>query len=379
MTNAEQRGFESRATQVTFFEDRAEVTRRAKVRIPAGKGWVVLEGVSPFIDDRSVRAKPLDEGVTLLGVRVLRRLDSVRIGDPADLATAAAAEGDARIDQAGCLAKLQEARRSLQRLQQLQAAWSQGIARVPHGLASDRSGWGEGYQALATAAQGAVEEVRAEGVLHDEANRALADAARATSRLEGLRSRWEAAVEVQLEAANETELEVEIAYRTPCALWRPEHLVRLERDSEEAADGRLVLTTFATAWQATGERWEGVEATFSTARPGRAAEAPLAEDDTLYTREKTSQERREVVVAARDEQVNLAGLDRGRRQVDEMPGVDDGGEPLTIEASEPVTIPSTGRPFRISTGSRTLKAGLVRIAIPELAAVAHLRATATLS
>ena len=56
-----------------------------------------------------------------------------------------------------------------------------------------------------------------------------------------------------------------------------------------------------------------------------------------------------MVVAARDEAVQVAGLGRGKRATDDMPGVDDGGEPLTLRASEPVDLPSTGQPFRVAT------------------------------
>lgn len=375
MTSA---GFPSRATRVTFFEDRAEVTRRATLTLPAGKSWVRLEGVTPFVDDRSVRAAPQSEEVTLLGVRVQRRLDEVRQGDPDEVREVAAKEEQLRAAAEVRAAELAEAQRVLARQRELQTAWARGLARVPSGLGEDPQPWRDSYSALAVATAAALEGIRAAEERRDDALRETQEASDTLAFLSGLRTRWEAAVEVQLEAPREMELEVEVTYRTPCALWRPEHLVRLERDSDEAPDGQLLVTTFATAWQATGERWDEVEAEFSTARPGQAARAPLAEDDALRTREKTAQERREVVVAARDEAVNLAGLDRGRRQADEMPGVDDGGEPLTIKASEAVSLPSTGRPFRVPTGTRTLPAGLVRLALPEVAPVAHLRATATL-
>ena len=372
-------GHPTRATRVTFFEDRAEVTRLASLSLSPGKTWVRLEGVTPFVDDRSVRARPLAEGVTLLGVRVQRRLDDVRRGDSAQIQAAASRVEELRLSSSARESELNEARRALRRLQELQGAWTRGLARVPSGLGEDPQAWRASYTTLTEACLEAVAALQLGDQRHSTAAHELQEASDSLAFLGGLTSRWEGAVEVQLESAVEVELEVEITYRTPCALWRPEHLVRLERDSDEAPDGRLVLTTYATAWQATGERWEMVQAEFSTARPGRAAQAPLAQDDPLRTREKTAQERREVVVAARDEAVNLAGLDRGRRQADEMPGVDDGGEPLTIQASEAVSLPSTGRPFRVPTGTRTLSAGLVRIALPEVAPVAHLRATATLS
>lgn len=378
MTSAPQ-GQPTRATRVTFFEDRAEVTRLANLRLPPGKSWVRIEGVTPFVDDRSVRARPLAEDVTLLGVRVRRRLDEVRRGDTAQLQEAAAREGELRLTGSAREAELNEARRALHRLQDLQRSWARGLAQVPSGIGEDPQAWRDSYATLAEACRVAVAALRLGDQRQSEAALELQQASDTLAFLGGLTSRWEGAVEVQLEVEREVELSLEITYRTPCALWRPEHLVRLERESDEAPDGRLVVTTYATAWQATGERWDEVEAEFSTARPGRAAQAPLAQDDALTTREKSAQERREVVVAARDEAVNLAGLDRGRRQADEMPGVDDGGEPLTIQASEPVSLPSTGRPFRVPTGTRTLPAGLVRIALPEVAPVAHLRATATLS
>lgn len=378
-SSPETSGHETRATRVTFFEDRAEVVRLAKVPLSAGKSWVRLEGVTPFVDDRSVRARALGSGVTLLGVRVVRRLDSVQRGAPAEVVTARGREDELRLEHSGRASEGEEAQRVLRRLQQLQTAWGRGLSGVPEGFAESAEAWRESFQALLVASQEAAASCHAHSERQGESARLLREASETLELLGGLRVRWEAAVEVQFAAETDHEQEVEITYRTPCALWRPEHLVRLERDSDEAPDGRLSVTTFATAWQATGESWEQVEASFSTARPGRAASAPLLEDDSLQTREKTSQERREVVVAARDESVNLAGLSRGRRQADEMPGVDDGGEPLTIQASQPVTIPSTGRPFRVSTGTRTLAAGLVRVALPEVAPVAHLRATATLS
>jgi uncharacterized protein (TIGR02231 family) len=76
--------------------------------------------------------------------------------------------------------------------------------------------------------------------------------------------------------------------------------------------------------------------------------------------------------------VALAGLDRGSRAVDEMPGVDDGGEPLLFTPRERVSIASDGRPFRVEVARATLEAKIERVAFPEVAQVAHLRATATL-
>src|SRR5262249_50364508 len=71
--------------------------------------------------------------------------------------------------------------------------------------------------------------------------------------------------------------------------------------------------------------------------------------------------------------------DRGARAVDEMPGVDDGGEPVLLEPRDKVSIASNGRPFRVEVQRVTVSAVIERVLFPEIAPVAHLRATATLT
>jgi len=127
-----------------------------------------------------------------------------------------------------------------------------------------------------------------------------------------------------------------------------------------------------------GEVWDDVEVRFSTARPARDASPPALVDDVLASRRKTDWERSRVEVSARDQAVALAGLDRGARAVDEMPGVDDGGEPVVFSPRERVSIAGDGRPFRVEVARVTLSARIERVVFPEVATVAHLRATATL-
>jgi uncharacterized protein (TIGR02231 family) len=147
----------------------------------------------------------------------------------------------------------------------------------------------------------------------------------------------------------------------------------------QGQEAPIEIITTATAWQLTGEVWEDVEARFSTARPARAASAPLLADDVLVSRRKTDEERRRIEVSLRDQALQVAGLDRGARAVEEMPGVDDGGEPVVLSPKGPVTIASDGRPFRVEVARIETSAKIERVVFPELAEVAHLRGTATLA
>lgn len=369
----------SRAGQVTLFEDRAEVVRIATAQIAAGTGWVAVGGISPFVDERSVQAKIAGSGARVLSARVLFRahreaalgreaIDELK--DEARRARKASEAAGKAIERASvCEARAAD----------LLAKWSAAVAVVPKGAAKPEvlHAWRSALEAIerdlasasATAAEARREQVRA---MHDlaAANERLAEGLKEQPRLEAL-------IEVQIEAAEARSLEIELTYRVACALWRPEHVARLGAASEGGESVEIV--TWATAWQRTGEDWSDVRARFSTARPARSATPPVIADDVLVARRKTEQERRQVRVEARDQAIVLAGLDRGARALDEMPGVEDAGEPLTFEPPERVSLVSNGRPFRVEVARRVLAAKVDRVVFPEIAPSAHLRATLTLS
>ncbi len=236
--------------------------------------------------------------------------------------------------------------------------------------------WREAFDAIEAAA-GAAEE----GVLAAEEQRsrrapiscahARLEAARATRSLRTSRSRCRS------RRRRAREVTIELTYRTPCALWRPEHLARWTPPGD-GEPSTVTITTAAVIWQATGEVWSNVTARFSTARPAQSAAPPLLTDDVLTTRRKSDPERSRVVVEAREQAIATAGLARGTRDVDEMPGVEDGGEAQWFEGAHPVTIPSDGEAHRVELTRASMTAEVERIAWPERGDAVHLRATATL-
>ncbi|WP_437958521.1 DUF4139 domain-containing protein [Sorangium sp. So ce119] len=401
---AERAPHPSAARAVTLFEDRAEVVRAARVEVAAGAQWVAIGGVSVFVDERTVQARVAPAGgaegagaarVTAARVRWRAHREAALGREAIDALEREHREASRRAAAAE-LARDRASRREAH-LDQLLATWAHAMGEVPKdaGEPARLASWRAGVEALRAAldeALAASAEARAARAHAED------DARRATARLrEGSveQPRYEAVIEVEIHAPAPQPVEIELTYRVACAVWRPEHLARLSvngagdaaGDAATAAAGdaaaqgtrgSVELTTWATAWQATGEAWENVAARFSTARPARSAEAPLLADDVLRLRRKTDVERRRVVVEARDQAIAAAGLDRGARAVDEMPGVDDGGEPLVFEATEPVTLPSDGRPLRVEIARRAVPAELALVLYPEVHPAAHLRATATL-
>jgi uncharacterized protein (TIGR02231 family) len=372
----------SRATRVTLFEDRAEVTRAADVDASAGASWIAVGGVSPFVDERSVQIKAAGEGVRVLSARVRFHTHlEAALGREAIAALEAeerAAEGRvSEVNDAQGRADL-----ALARALTLGASWDKLVAEAPRGAAAEAT-LASIREALAAVDRSAAEALAAAAAGREAAMTARDDHQRALDRLAAGRvehPRHEAWIEVQLGSVEARKVALELTYRVPCALWRPEHLVRLAA-AAPASGGKapIEIVTFATAWQRTGEVWDEVDIAFSTARPARDATPPAITDDVLTQRRKTDQERRRIEVDLREQAVMVAGLDRGVNAVDEMPGVDDGGEPLLLSPAEKVSLASDGRPLRIEVGRLTVEATIDRVLFPELARVAHLRATATLT
>ncbi|MSP58799.1 MAG: mucoidy inhibitor MuiA family protein [Myxococcales bacterium] len=371
----------SEATTVTLFEDRAEVVRRARGGVPAGVSWLAISGVSAVIDDPSlvtrVDGQAGEAGARVIAARVVRR---VRV-EPA------AAEGEidaAEVDLKAACRRAREAELTLARASSDEERSSDLAERLAEGLLGTPRGgeaiarWRAAHHSLDGAHTRALDGAAAAKAELEEARLDLARAELRRTEARAVHPRHEALVEVQIEAPAAGPVAIELTYRTPCALWRPEHLARLVPHSDGNGHD-LVLLTLATAWQRTGEDWSGIACRFSTARPAHAASPPLLTDDLLTTRKKSDAERRTVAVDAREQSIALTGVAGGARAVDEMPGVEDGGEPLWFDAPGPVTLPSDGRPLRVELGEVTLPCQVGLFAWPELGEAAHLRATALLT
>ena len=367
---------------MTLYEDRAEVTRSADVDVVAGSSWIAVGGVSPFVDERSVQIKARGEGVRVLSARVhFHTHHEKTLGREAIEALEAevrdARRRDGEMEDAHARAGL-----ALRRAHALGASFCKLVAAAPRGAGSEAT-LASLKSAIAAVDASADEALREDAAAREGQLRARDDLQRAQRRLDAGRAehpRHEAWIEVQLSATEARAVPIELTYRVPCALWRPEHLVRLASSAPASgAKAPIEIVTFATAWQRTGEVWDDVEIRFSTARPARDAAPPAITDDVLTQRRKSDQERRRIEVDLREQAVMVAGLDRGVNAVDEMPGVDDGGEPLLLSPSEKVSLASDGRPLRIEVGRLTVEATIDRVLFPEIARVAHLRATATLT
>lgn len=362
----------ARVVRVTVYEDRADVVREAEVELPAGAHTLVVRGVSPVVSDEHVVARlEARDGGALTGVHVNDARVERRIDTGAPTPTDAAARRAARHAELEHLDdELAGARRLFERHGQAMAEAELSAQRFAE-AAARAAGRGEPAVAAARAALAAA-RTRMEQVVQARhaARSQLVELERRRARAAA--DERPAAVEPQVAASlriavggSGGPVKLVVSTLVPCAAWRPTHEARLQ----EGAQGKSVrFETYASVWNQTGEPWENVAITFSTARPSAGAELPPLHADRLSLRMKTLEERRTIVVEHRDERLPESAT-KGA-----APGVDDGGQPRVFSASG-VSVHSDGRPHRVLLGGFEAPCATERVAFPELAPQVFLRAS----
>jgi uncharacterized protein (TIGR02231 family) len=358
--------------RVTVLEDRAQVERRARCALAAGRQTLRVEGVSPVAVDRSLKARVEGAGVKVVDARVARAFKPRPPGGlPADASELRrrvralelrGAELDA--DLARLAARLEVARaaradvlRSISELSAVGPADPDGWRRQLEAL-RDEEGRTEGAHRIASAERGRV-------------HKGLAEARAALAAAEAPDEELLTAIELTVEAAAEVTSEIRLVYLVPCAVWRPRYRATLVT-VENAA--RVGLETEASVWQRTGEAWTEVELALSTARPTLGVSPPSLQDDVLRARPKSEEEKRSVDVSVREEVIQTV-TQGGPAPTSELPGLDDAGEVRVLVAPRKVTVPPDGQAHRVPLGAFEAPAATRLFCAPERSPLVSLVAT----
>ncbi|MCG3192814.1 MAG: hypothetical protein DIJKHBIC_02061 [Thermoanaerobaculia bacterium] len=343
---------EAPVARVIFFEDRAQVIRQARIPLPGGASQVLLAGISPVAVDSSLLARA--QGARVDEARINRRW---RIGpgeQPEKTAALTESLRKLRAERARKDGKRQVQESRLWRLEKAAELRTESIGLEMTVAPDFADSWRSelsSFEASASEAEQAMAALISEVRDLDRRIAVVEARLRESGPFEPI---LEAAITVDLTAAEAGEVELTIQYIVPCALWRPMHRARLEGSRVEFQRG-------AAAWEATGEVWRDVEAAFSTARPARRSEPPLLTDDLLAVRKRME---KQIQVAMREQEISTTGEGQDRL-MDEIPGVDDGGESRLMTSSMRVTFLPDGRMTWIPLDSFSAQAELDRIARPE--------------
>jgi uncharacterized protein (TIGR02231 family) len=367
--------------RVFLMEDRARVVRRGTIDLDAGTTSVRIDGVSLLAVDKSLQARFIAsaDGSTAPAKviaaslqRECRETASLPVDDPA---LRQKAMDRLQTDRQRLSEQYDRCNTELSRLQKLEERAIKEMGIDTAWCRTEKEGWAAPLDAI---------QRRQDSLLSERA--ALAE------RMAALDEKIEAAgneeqtatavtkkeicrIELQLDVKESRGYELEIEYVVPNACWRPCYTATLQRKGN---DGQATVTIEAQGcvWQRTGEEWTDVGLTFSTERPSLGVTPPELDEDLLTTQKKPER----MTVELREQEIETAGLGQNAGAsgvVPHLPGIDDGGEVLSLESLTNTTVPCDGMPLRVALYSFTAPATSDLIALPELAECAFLQSQQT--
>jgi uncharacterized protein (TIGR02231 family) len=378
-------GLDAVITGVTVFTDGARVVRSAVTPVARGTRSVLVASLPENTDTSSVRVAARGHDLALLNVEVQRRVGTVprrfsfaQLRDDVERCRDAVRELDDEdsAEQAG-----------LGFLGHLSEAAAAALARA---VGAGRAGYEElsamaGHLSGSTAA--ALGRRREVAVRKRAAQREL-DAALA--RLKTAESGpgepvVSVEVSVQLEAAADTEAEIELAYHVKGASWRPLYDLTLTGE-------QLGVSYLAEVTQRTGEDWPELALVLSTTRQGLRHSlpelspwyvgrppppAPFGAAMGAAVPAGAPMPAPRPSPPARARASALAAPPPEAAQPAAVPGRSESGAGLTYTVARPLAVPGDGNPHKTLVARFDADARLDYLTVPALAAEAYLRATVT--
>ncbi|HEU5368332.1 MAG TPA: mucoidy inhibitor MuiA family protein [Ktedonobacterales bacterium] len=253
---------------ITVFPDRALIQRRGSATLEAGTHSLVIGGLPETLDRDSVRAS----GSGPKGARIERLEVAPEYHAATPEAEVRALEEE--IEDLRQQFQLLEARQQALANQQvwLNKLGEQSATDMARGLAFNRlkpEDCGAFFTFAADQARSLNEAKLDLDRQHIRLERDLQARQRQLNQLKGWRGsdRLAAAVEVTLPEAGLFALE--LSYVLPGASWTPQYDVRVDAEQRQ-----VTLTYQGLVSQSTGEDWQQVDLTLSTARPSQATRVP---------------------------------------------------------------------------------------------------------
>jgi uncharacterized protein (TIGR02231 family) len=257
---------DSRITAVTVYGDRAIVTRTSSTELTAGEHTLAFENLPAPLLDQSVQASGKGvAGATILDVRtqtvVAETTSNERVKTLEDQLKVLQKRRRVLDDRVKIL---EEQRSFVQRMLQASTAPSTGAGAKPtldewkQVFAYSDESLGKIVAELQSIDTGREELQAKESVINLQ-----------LSELRAARGRRSKTVTVRVELTAPGQLEVALRYAIPNAGWTPAYDARLR-----IADRTVALSYFGVVRNATGEDWNNVALTLSTARPTVGGAAP---------------------------------------------------------------------------------------------------------
>ena len=258
-------GLASSIGAVTVYQDRAVVTRAASSDLAAGEHELVLEKLPASLQENSLQVSAKSSGqATLLDVRV-------RDAFQADTANERVKQLEDQIRKIeGQQAALDDEAAVLDNQRELVAMMQRGATEPAKDGPRPTLDELKAIQALsADTLSRTLAGLRRVAEQRDDLERQLSAAQGELGQLQGQLNRRTKTVTLRVNLARAGKLDLNVSYAVAGARWTPAYDARLR-----PADRSVDLGYFGVIRQNTGEDWNNVKLTLSTARPALGGGAP---------------------------------------------------------------------------------------------------------
>lgn len=258
---------ESTIRAATVYSDRATLTRNVKVEIPAGAHNLVFTGLPVSLFADSLRTEGRARANVTFGALTHKREshEDYVVPKEKDLNMQLVVLQDQK--------KLYNVEKQALRAGQtfLENIGKQAALRTNEDIAKidlNSDSWAAAADSLSTKM---LENMKGSLALDIKIRDANAKIRKIQNELRGLRTgqKQTYSVTVPFESDKATTLNIDLSYQLPGVSWQPIYDARLDVKS-----GELDLVQYGSVWQRTGEDWENIELTLSTAQPSRGTGLP---------------------------------------------------------------------------------------------------------
>ncbi len=305
---------DSKITAATVYNDRATLTRSAKVEIPAGAHNLVFTGLPLNLFADSLRVEGSSVANVTFGALSHKRESSADYVVPREKAL------NAQLVQLQDTNKVYQAERSALRTAKtfLENLGKQAVLRESEEIAKmelNPDTWGAAADSLSAKMSENLKSDLALGIKIREVNERIQ---KVQNDLRQLRTgqKQTYSVTIPFESDKPSTLNVELSYQISGVSWQPIYDARLDVKKKT-----LELVQYGSVWQRTGEDWEDVELTLSTAQPSRGAGLRdlYSQWLSIYSRSRA------------EETISIVP---GGARVTSAPGTDEEVAPAYVEAVE---------------------------------------------
>lgn len=258
----------SNIVAATVYSNRAEVTRRAVVDLPAGAQKVVFDDLPIILFPDSLRAKGSAKADVTFGALSHKRVNSL------DLVKEKEKELTEKLQTLqDKVTYIQAEQQALQAKKEfLDNLGKQARLRSDEEIAKLSLNTGEWQSASDTIYGGIVEIETKKTELNIKTREINKEMQLVRNELGQIRTGQRSALQVTIpvDVAAPTRLTVELVYQVPNATWKPLYDARLSTKGT----GDLELVQYGSVRQSTGEDWGDIALKLSTAQPQRGASLP---------------------------------------------------------------------------------------------------------